>query len=70
MTARERLTGAVPFDAGDATPLPVVWHNDAGEPTNQRLSAISWAESSSTTDGQLLLGATGWQPAHGMLHFD
>jgi hypothetical protein len=53
-----------------AKPMPVVWHTDAGEPTDQHLSAISWAESRSTNDGQLLLGITGWQRAVGVHVFD
>lgn len=53
-----------------AKPMPVVWHDDAGDPTDQRLSAISWAEASSTSDGQRLLGITGWQRAAGLYHFD
>ncbi len=43
--------------------MPIVWHDGAGERTDQRPSAISWAEGSSTTDGQPLLGITGWQRA-------
>jgi hypothetical protein len=53
-----------------AKPMPVVWHNDAWEPTDQPLSAISSAETTSATDGQPLLGITGWQPAAGPHHFD
>jgi hypothetical protein len=50
--------------------MPVVWHNDAWEPTDQRLSSISWAETISTTDGQPLLAITGWHRAAGLHHFD
>jgi hypothetical protein len=53
-----------------AKPLPVVWYDNASDATDQRLSAISWAEGSSTTDGQPLLGITGWQRAAGLFTFD
>jgi hypothetical protein len=53
-----------------AKPLPVVWYDNAGDPTDQRLSAISWAEGRSTTDGRPLLGITGWQRAAGLFTFD
>jgi hypothetical protein len=36
-----------------AKPMPVVWHDEAGDPTNQRLSVTSWGEGRSTADGQL-----------------
>nr|BFE71759.1 hypothetical protein GCM10020092_050600 [Actinoplanes digitatis] len=53
-----------------AKTLPVIWHDEAGHPTDQQLSAISWAEGRSTRDGQPLLGITGWQRAAGVYQFD
>ncbi|WP_203896961.1 hypothetical protein [Virgisporangium aliadipatigenens] len=53
-----------------AKPLPIVWHDAGWNPTDQRLSAITWAETASTSDGTPLLAISGWVRATGIHYFD